>query len=89
MAYLPMLAEEESRAALLDMLSKGWYILSLLLSASSLIMFCSGELCDLTVVCQETHRSYRVHAMVMLSMSGLFRGTCSYSGSEAQGAVSV
>ena len=35
-------------------------------------MFCSGELCDLTVVCQETHRSYRVHALVMLSMSGLF-----------------
>ena len=35
-------------------------------------MLCSGELCDLTVVCQETHRGYRVHAMVILSMSDLF-----------------
>ena len=32
MAYLPMLAEEESRAALLDMLSKGWYSLIIVLS---------------------------------------------------------
>ena len=67
MAYLHFADQEEPRAVLLDMLSLGkWHDFSLCIALSYV---CSGELCDMSLVCQETGKSWRVHGIVMLAMT--------------------
>ena len=86
MAYLAFASEKEPRAVLLEMLSKGWYSLSLLLIyILPHHLSCSGELCDLTVICRQTHRSFRVHAMVLQAMSSSLMKSMGRQDNQDQG----